>query len=306
MAHVFPCRVYSVKLRMQGQPMSAARPHHTPQRNASQRPLWLWPIFIVAVGVAAVLGALGQFSSGAWLTRPASVEPDPLSAFPSVVLWAWERPEVLDFIDPHDMGVAFLARTLYLSGSDVIVRPRLQPLSVPQGTKLMAVVRIESVRLRPPELSTSQREVATAAIIEASSLSGIEALQVDFDAAVSQRAFYRDVLQNVRRQLPASMPLSMTALASWCIYDDWLTGLPVDEVVPMVFRMGADQHRVRRYLADGDFRAAPCRRSLGISTDEPLPTLQATRRLYIFHPQPWRPAALSSELEEVRRWFVKP
>jgi hypothetical protein len=283
--------------------MNATRPYHTPRRNARQRHLRLLSALIVTmVGVAAALGALGQLPSNAWLTRPASAVRDPLSAFPPVVLWAWERPEILDFIDPQAVGVAFLARTLYLSGPDVIVRPRLQPFSVPRGTKLMAVVRIASDRWRPPELSSAQREVATAAIAEVSGLSGPQALQVDFDAAVSQRAFYRDVLQQLRRQLPASMPLSITALASWCIYDDWLTDLPVDEVVPMVFRMGADRHRVRRHLADGDFRAPSCRHSLGLSTDEPLPTLRAGRRLYVFHPRAWRPDAMASILEEVGRW----
>jgi hypothetical protein len=231
---------------------------------------------------------------------------DPLSAFPPIVLWAWERPETLDFIDAPAVGVAFLARTLYLSGPEVIVRPRLQPFSAPPDTQLMAVVRMAADRWRPPELSASQQDMATAAIEEVSGLAGIQALQVDFDATVSQRAFYRELLQRLRRQLPASMPLSMTALASWCIFDDWLTGLPVDEVVPMVFRMGADHHRVQRYLAEDDFRVAACRRSVGISTDEPLPAIRTGRRLYIFHPHAWRPEAMTRILEEVGRWPQQP
>jgi hypothetical protein len=166
----------------------------------------------------------------------------------------------------------------------------------------MAVVRVASDRLRPPELSPQQLQLATAAIAEVSGLHGIQALQIDFDAGVSERAFYREVLQKLRRRLPASMPLSITALASWCVYDDWLSGLPVDEVVPMVFRMGADQDRIRRYLAHGDFRAASCRRSLGLSTDEPLPVLRARRRLYVFHPQAWRPEAMARMFEEIGRW----
>jgi Protein of unknown function (DUF3142) len=258
------------------------------------------------MGVAIALAGLSQLPSSAWLTRPASEVYDRLSAFPPIVLWAWERPEVLDFIDPNAVGVAFLARTLYLSGSGVIVRPRLQPLSVPHETKLMAVVRLAADRLRPPDLSVRQLEMVTEAVAAVSGVHGVQALQVDFDAGVSQRAFYRDLLQKLRRQLPASMPLSITALASWCIYDDWLTGLPVDEAVPMVFRMGVDQHRIRRHLAHGDFRAAACRHSLGLSTDEPLPTLRATRRLYLFHPQAWRPEAMTSVFEEVGRWSTLP
>jgi hypothetical protein len=184
------------------------------------------------LGMAIALGALGQLPSRAWWTGPGSVMHGPLSAFPEIVLWAWERPESLDFIDVQTVGIAFLARTLYLSGSEVIVRPRLQPFSVPHDAKLMAVVRIAADRWQPPDLSAAQRRMATAAIVEVSGLTGITALQVDFDAAVSQRSFYRDLLQQLRQQLPASMPLSITALASWCIFDSWLTGLPVDEVVP--------------------------------------------------------------------------
>jgi hypothetical protein len=36
--------------------------------------------------------------------------PDPLPGIPRLVLWAWERPERLDFIDPHAAGVAYLAQ----------------------------------------------------------------------------------------------------------------------------------------------------------------------------------------------------
>jgi Protein of unknown function (DUF3142) len=285
--------------------MNAARPCHTRQSNPRQGHLRQW-LALTVVGIVVVLGTLSLLTLHPWLTAPAAVSRDSLAAFPQVMLWAWERPELLDFIDPNGVGVAFLARTLYLSGPEVIVRPRLQPLRVPHETKLMAVVRIEADRRRPPDLSASQREVATAAIADVSGLHGVRALQVDFDAAVSQRTFYHDVLHHLRRQLPDSMPLSMTALASWCLYDDWLTGLPVDEVVPMAFRMGADQQRVRRHLAHGDFRPAYCRHSLGISTDEPLPTLQARRRLYMFHPHAWRPEAMTSILEEVGQWVVKP
>jgi hypothetical protein len=291
---------------MLGQLMSVARPYHTPRQNARRRHWRLLSAGLVMLGIAAALVALKQVSSNAWWVPPGGVVRDPLSAFPPIVLWAWERQESLDFIDAQAVGVAFLARTLYLSGPDVIVRPRLQAFSAPPEAKLMAVVRLASDRWRPPELSDTQREMAAAAIAEVSVLPGIHALQVDFDATVSQRAFYRDVLGRVRRQLPASMPLSITALASWCIFDDWLAGLPVDEVVPMVFRMGADQHRVRRYLAEDDFRAAACRHSLGIATDEPLPSLRPGRRLYMFHPHAWRLEAMISILEELGRWPQQP
>jgi hypothetical protein len=254
------------------------------------------------LGVATVLGAFGRLPlSSRWISSSEGRRTQ-LTTFPAVVLWAWERSERLSFIDPRAVGVAFLARTLYLTGSDVIIRPRLQPFSAPPDTPLMAVVRLATDRWQPPDLSSAQLEMVTAAIAAVGRLSGIQALQVDFDATVSQRNFYRQVLSHLRRELPAGMPLSMTALASWCIFDDWLAGLPVDEVVPMVFRMGADHDRVRRYLATEDFRAPGCRHSLGIATDEPLPTIRPGRRLYVFHPQAWRLEAMTSVLEEVGRW----
>ena len=258
---------------------------------------WQRMILIAMVAIAVTVSTLEP-----WWARLIPSASDSLATLPSVMLWAWERPERLDFIDPKAVGVAFLAQTLHLSGPDVVIRPRLQPLRVPPGTALMAVVRIDVDRLHPPALSPQQRESAAAAIADRRELPEIAALQIDFDAAVSQRSFYRDLLHDVRRHLPSDLPLSMTALASWCTHDGWLEGLPVDEVVPMVFRMGADQDRVRRYLDEDDFGVAFCRQSLGVSTDEPLPTRRPLRRLYLFHPQPWSPGAFTRILEEVGQW----
>ena len=274
---------------------------------AVSRRVWLRSLLIATcVGSIAIWWVSGRPLPDSLRTPLFRAAPTSLETFPDLVLWAWERPELLDFIDPHTTGVAFLARTLFLSGAEVLARPRLQPLRVPPATKLMAVVRIEVDRLRPPELSLRQGELAVAAIVDGGHLPEIAALQVDFDAAASQRVFYRALLQELRRRLPASMPLSMTALASWCLYDDWLADLTVDEVVPMVFRMGADQQRVRRYLDTADFRDARCRQSLGIATDEPPPMVRPQRRLYVFHPQPWRPEALTRILEEAGRWPQQP
>ena len=66
------------------------------------------------------------------------------SGFTGIILWAWEHPEDLSFIDPKEVSVAFLAKTIYLWGDNVNVRPRMQPLSIPRGTKLIAVARIET------------------------------------------------------------------------------------------------------------------------------------------------------------------
>ncbi|HVP49103.1 MAG TPA: DUF3142 domain-containing protein [Bryobacteraceae bacterium] len=218
---------------------------------------------------------------------------DPLPQFPRTIVWAWERPEKLDFIDPHEVGVAFLARTVYIRGGVVTVRPRLQPLVVAPGTALMAVVRIESQGIE----SASRADVEHA-IIEATELRGVRALQIDYDARASERDFYRAVLADLHRVLPSSMPLSMTALASWCESDNWISGLPVTEAVPMLFRMGAGE----AYHPGEDFRPGVCRSSVGISTDEPLLEIPRGRRVYIFHPRSWSATELRAAVQEVRRW----
>jgi hypothetical protein len=207
-----------------------------------------------------------------------------------VFLWAWEQPEDLRFLDPHETGIAFLARTVILRNGSVTVRPRLQPMRYPEGAVLMAVVRIEAdgAALPSPELTASAAADAATP--------GIRALQVDFDATRSQRAFYREVLKQIRGRLPASLPLSITALTSWCESDHWLSGLPVAEAVPMLFRMGPGERAAR------SFRPELCRWSAGVSTDEPLTAPPLASRLYIFNPHPWSRAEYAAALHEVRRW----
>lgn len=215
--------------------------------------------------------------------------------WPPRFLWAWERPEKLDFIDAKTTGVAFLAQTILLKGDKALVRPRLQPLSVPNGATLLAVTRIEADRNEPPALSDAQRAETVAALLKSTNKQGLAGVQIDFDATSSQRAFYRALLVEVRQKLPNELALTMTALASWCAGDDWLEGLPVDEAVPMLFRLGVERENFRNVK---DFAAPPCRASYGVSLDEPLPDLDKTRRIYYFNPQSWTPSAASQVLAD--------
>src|SRR4030095_949315 len=152
---------------------------------------------------------------------------------PHVILWAWERPEDLEFLDPRRFGVAFLAQTLALSGEEVIYNPRRQPLKVSPGTKLIAVTRIESQKITGKRiaLSAGQRENLVSLIAKTREWRNVFGIQIAFDAAVSEREFYRSLLMDLRRTLPDDLPLSMTALASFCVGDRWLSDLPVDEAV---------------------------------------------------------------------------
>jgi len=225
-----------------------------------------------------------------------------LFVLPPIILWAWERPEKLAFIDPRKVGVAFLSQTLYLRGEKVVARPRMQSLDVPEGTTLIAVTRIESDRSAPPSLSHEQMILAMSGIAQLARLPHVAAVQVDFDATRSERNFYHDMLLALRRELPDSTGLSITALASWCEGDNWLNDLPLDEAVPMLFRMGLERRQILSQLASGeDFKSTRCDSSYGISTDEPLSYVPPGKHLYIFNPKPWSQTELQKVMENYQR-----
>ena len=245
-------------------------------------------LFLRAQGERAL--ARGAASSGARM-----------AGFPKLFLWAWERPERLEFINPREVGVAYLSKTIYLRADKVIVRPRLQPLYVPKGTTLVAVVRIEALHDETPALSDEHRARVVEALLEAASAPNVSALQIDFDALQSEREFYKRLLQDLRARLPQAMPLSITALASWCVDDNWLEGLPIDEAVPMLFQMGLDDERIKSYLSRGGaFRSPLCRLSKGVSTDEPLTNIPRGARTYVFHAKPWTDAEVRRAIERNR------
>ncbi|HEV7681714.1 MAG TPA: hypothetical protein VGO68_06305 [Pyrinomonadaceae bacterium] len=225
-----------------------------------------------------------------------------ISRLPATILWAWERPEKLDFVDPQKMGVAFLAKTIYLRDGRMVSRPRFQPLTLPTGASVIAVARIESDRANRSTLSPEQLKETAAEISELGSLPNVVMVQMDFDATTSERAFYRELLVQLREKLSQSTALSITALASWCQGDNWLEDLPVDEAVPMLFRMGVERKQFLSQLAAAEtFNAKPCQASAGVSTDEPIAQLPHVQRLYVFNPNVWSPEAVNEMLKTYQR-----
>ncbi len=219
-----------------------------------------------------------------------------------MILWAWERPEKLDYLDSQKVGVAFLAKTIYLRGDAAVSRPRLQPLTVPAAAAVIAVARIESDHVETPTLSQQQLKDAVTEIAELGRLPNVVMVQVDFDATTTQRPFYRALLNELRSKLPQSTLLSITALASWCKGDNWIEDLPIDEAVPMLFRMGVERKQFLSQLATGVyFSAGPCQNSAGISTDEPVAQLPPVQRVYVFNPKSWSPETVNQTLETYQK-----
>lgn len=218
---------------------------------------------------------------------------------PRIYLWAWERPEQLEEADPAQIGIAYLAGTIRLSGGSVISEWRRQPLSVAPGAQATAVVRIETDHAHAPLLDSAQQHAIAGTLGSLAARHGLRELQIDFDATTGQREFYRAVLSELRNARP-KLRLSITALVSWCLADDWIHDLPVDEAVPMLFRMGPETSAVRARLDQGrDFAEPLCRHSYGLSLDEAVPRLPERRRTYWFNPQPWT----RDEINKVaKRW----
>jgi hypothetical protein len=86
----------------------------------------------------------------------------------------------------------------------------------------------------------------------------------------------------------ADLPLSMTALASWCSSDDWIASLPVDEAVPMFFRLEPGGRSGPPNIPEFRIREPLCASSIGISTHEPTSATLARKRVYVFPDRGWR------------------
>ena len=221
-----------------------------------------------------------------------TVNPRLSDDMPQKILWAWERPEDLRFLDPKEFGVAFLAQTIYLENENVTPKPRRQLLDVSPGTYMIAVTRIETNKDGTKRPSFDAEMVGKVAVLIKNTLDlpDIKGIQIDFDAVVSERAFYRSLMNEVRKQLPPNTPLTMTSLASWCTGDAWFNDFPVDEAVPMAFQMGADEEKIKAYLRNGnDWKEPLCRGSYGISLEEGrFEGIKPRRRMYYFKNSAWK------------------
>jgi hypothetical protein len=245
-------------------------------------------VTLAAIALAACLGIRSD-------TLP--LAKSRMGALPRWTLWTWERREDLRSIDTKRFGVAFLDKTVSI-GATVHSQPRRDPLIFPAAAARMPVIRIETTR--ESRLDEANRADAVRAVLASAQEPGVSAVQIDFDATRSERLFYRSLIFDVRRQMPSGMPLSITALASWCSFDDWLGDLPVDEAVPMFFRMEPDRRRAGPNVDDFRIREPLCQTSVGVSTTEPWPSDLAGKRIYVFADNGWRrdsPADLERVLQ---------
>lgn len=219
-----------------------------------------------------------------------------------LVLWAWERPEDLRFAS-HSAEVAVQTGFIVLSGDQVIARGRRFPLRAEPGQASTALVHVQIDHRRPLALDPAAEVAAARAVLAYARAPWVRRVQVDFEVRESERPILLRLLHGVRTGLPADVSLSMTALTSWCETETWLGQAPVDEIVPMLFRMGRGGAALRAKLASGgDFAEPRCRQALAISTDAPVPRAPAGRRVYVFNPRSWTAADFAKVRRNVEAW----
>lgn len=236
-------------------------------------------------------------------TPSASIAKQPATALPHTMIWAWERPENLTYANPANIGIAAFIRRYRLVGEELLAAERSQILKLPPNAKRIAVIRIEPSGKTAPTYSKCQREKLASQIADISKIRSVSGIQLDFDARISEREFYRQLLQDLRARLGPRYFISMTALASWCLSDNWINELPVDEIVPMLFDMGADSQRIREIISKrkNAFTVPQSKLSFGFSTREldiidmlkssDGQALKNCQRVYIFSPKSWTRAS---------------
>lgn len=250
------------------------------------RPLSL---LLVATAIACVLPALVAHHRSRQAHAVSAKAAPAEAALPGTVAWVWERPEDLHSLSPQTQAAAIYQGTLVL-GDRVAWQPRRNPVILPAGIKTIATVRMETM----PGFGTHHNDrrilqATVTSLVNVAQKPDIAALQIDFDARRSEHVFYRNVLNELRRQMPAQLPLEITALVSWCSEDDWISTLPVNAAIPMFFRMEPDRARmVRTAMPSAHLPEPLCNTTVGVSTHEPWPTGIAHRRVYVFPDRGWK------------------
>jgi hypothetical protein len=247
-------------------------------------------VFATAVAARAWLAAREQV-----LATSAQVD---ASLVDRGVAWIWPGSNgPAAFRAPGYREAAVLVETLVIHEQGVERLPRTQPLVLPVGVKRLPVLHVEAASDAPDMLSEAQIADIVAAFLrrvdEAAAGAGV--LQLDFEVPRRERASYSVLVARVRAALPAHLKLSVTALAHWCSESDWLDHLPVDEVVPMLYRLGPHAGHWRAQWSRGDpALAARCRGpALGFATNDPPPAqlLARTPRPYWFDESAWSNAS---------------
>lgn len=207
----------------------------------------------------------------------------------SIYLYAWERPEDLSFLsqvnNSKHLNVVYYAGGIVISNGRTNIVPRRNSLIIPSEINKIPVIRVDNFE----GLTSLQNSQAAIVKYVTFTCTGYKDCQLDFDARVSEYPVYSSILAEIKQKLPNTR-LTMTALASWCGNKSWLDQLSIEEVVPMLYRLG-NNSSVARALNDGSLlKNEKCRKSVAFSADElDFNFKQYLNRhsIYLFNPVSW-------------------
>ena len=200
------------------------------------------------------------------------------------VLWSWERYEDLSYIDPKVTSVAPLIATFIINKDEKVkAKLRLNHYKIPIKTNILPVFRIE--------IETANLNYATIykLVLKILSLSKENQLiQLDFDARLSQRTLYRDIINLLVKH---KREVSITALASFCTFDSWLDNLPIKFAVPMLYGGEAKDKGLREakilFEKLGVWPVKKCRGYVGILQQNEKINIPNNHASFIFNNSAW-------------------
>ena len=202
----------------------------------------------------------------------------------TLVLWSWQRKDDLSFVG-KDVVVAPLVASIFVDKNGVSIQPRTNVLRLAKKAQIIPVIRLEI----PSETYVSNDQIDTIIHHVGSFIASCktDTVQIDFDAAKSQRPLYKNILEKLHTALP-NIKISITALASWCVGDVWIDKLPITHAVPMLYNLGEHADDFKKYFKDNrQWRSKKCRGHIGFEQGDIFTKPPRGWHVYVFNNNAW-------------------
>lgn len=217
-----------------------------------------------------------------------------------IYLYAWEAPQDFSFLTADDyyienIGVAYLAGEVNSKNGELIFSDRRNPLAIPEGVEVIAVVRINPFN-NLEKLVENKEEIALFIIDHCSRA---DHCQIDMDTKPSEYDHYGEIIEMINNELGEKV--SITALASWCKKDSWIDYLEISYAVPMLYRMGERSEilKIENIPLKNDF----CKENVALSTDEfdfDFHEYTADKTVFVFNPNTWTEEKLNNIMKKIK------
>jgi hypothetical protein len=159
----------------------------------------------------------------------------PIATQADDIAWVWHASDA----PSHYSDIALLLDHLVISGDDIHIRQRRRMLIVEPTVRVTPVVHVQTDPKHPSQLGTKHTTAIVKAVKRAATRSSSGWVQLDFESTASHQAYYLNLVSTLRTELPSTIKLSVTVMASWCTQSGLLEKIRAEEIVPLFFRMGS-------------------------------------------------------------------